>query len=169
MVVLGAETQEDAQVRVSAAARRRQTQVLAGGLRRRRRRDAGVAQATLLGGRGDLEEREGGVFVELGAELRLVLGYGGGGADGPRGREEGGELSVLAQPAGVDDGGAPSTGGAAPAGAKLCAQRRPPKVALLAGVRAISQQRAAALELMEGERPKTKAKKQNGVNNFGSN
>lgn len=169
VVVLGAETQEDAQVRVSAAARRRQTQVLAGGLRRRRRRDAGVAQATLLGDRGDLEEREGGVVVELGAELRLVLGYGGGGADAPRGREAGGELSVLAQPAGVDDGGAPSTGGAARAGAELCAQRRPPKVALLAGVGAISQQRAAALELMEGDQTQNQSKKQNGVNSFGSN
>lgn len=124
VVVFGGETQQDAQVRVSAAARHRHTQVLSA--RGRRRWDAGVAQATLLGGRGHLEEREGGVVAELDSELRLVLGYSGGGTGGPRGREEGDELSVLIQPAGVDGGGAPSPRVQSRADAELCAQRRPP-------------------------------------------
>lgn len=67
MVVLGGETQQDAQVRVSPAARRRYTQVLSA--RGRRRWDAGVAQATLLGGRGHLDEGEGRVVAELSSGL----------------------------------------------------------------------------------------------------
>lgn len=65
MAVLGAETQQDAQVRVSATAWRRHAQVLSA--RGRRRWDAGVAQPTLLWGRGHLDEWECGVVAEFGS------------------------------------------------------------------------------------------------------
>lgn len=128
---------------MSAAAFSRQTQVLIN----RGWWDAGVAQATLLRGRGNLEERKGrGV-----AELRFFLRHGGGGADGPRGREEDRELSMLAQPAGVNGRGATAPGGRTLADAKLGTGWHRPEVPLLTGVGTVSQLGATALELMEGK------------------